>query len=174
MEGVDDGNKKDEVFVEVPSSKLNGDFFSGSVVNLSCKSLAEYQIKLLSKGLKFSPTPSDIDKNQLKLDIEEFKKKMKLKWYFRDNNNNDSSSSSNYANTNNPPFYIKSGWNPSRTDPILESYLSLLKKETFSIVPEGRNCSNLSIGERQALHELRSDKNIVIKEADKGSAMVVF
>ena len=52
--------------------------------------------------------------------------------------------------------------------------LSLLKKEALSIVPEGRNFSNLSTGERQALHELRSVKNIVIKEADKGSAVVVW
>ena len=99
---------------------------------------------------------------------------MRLKWYFRDNNNNDSSLSSSYANTNNPSFYSKSCWNPPRADPILESYLSLLEKEALSIVPEGRNFSNLSTGERQALHEHRSDKNIVIKEADKGSAVVVW
>ena len=91
IEEVDDGDNKDEVFVKVPSSRLTGVFVSGSVVNLSCKSLTEDQIKLLSRGLKFSPTPRDIDKSQLKLDIEEFKRKMRLKWYFRDNNNNDSS-----------------------------------------------------------------------------------
>ena len=56
----------------------------------------------------------------------------------------------------------------------MESYLSLLEKEALTIGPEGRNFSNLSIGERQALHELRSDRNIVIKKADKGSAVVVW
>ena len=34
--------------------------------------------------------------------------------------------------------------------------------------------SNLSIGEQQALYDLKSDKTIVIKEADKGSAVVVW
>ena len=44
----------------------------------------------------------------------------------------------------------------------------------MSIAPQGRNFSNLSIGERQALYDLKSDKTIVIKEADKGSAVVVW
>ena len=44
----------------------------------------------------------------------------------------------------------------------------------MSIVPEVRNFSNLSIGDRQALYDLKSDKTIVIKEADKGSAVVVW
>ena len=39
---------------------------------------------------------------------------------------------------------------------------------------EGRDFSNLSIGERQTLYDLKSDKTIVIKEADKGSAVVVW
>ena len=99
---------------------------------------------------------------------------MRLKWYFRDNNKKDSSLGSRYANTNNPSSYSTSGWNPPRAHPILESYLSLLEKEALSIVPKGRNFCNVSTGERQALHELRSDKDIVIKEADKGSAVVVW
>ena len=41
--------------------------------------LTEGQIPLLSLGLKFLPTPRDFDKSQLKLDIEEFKRKMRLK-----------------------------------------------------------------------------------------------
>ena len=44
----------------------------------------------------------------------------------------------------------------------------------MSVSPEGRNFSNLSIGERQALHDLKSNKTVVIKETDKGSAVVVL
>ena len=101
-----------------------------------------------------------------------------LKWYFRDNSNEGNSfGSSNRSNANSqygPSFYVKSGWNPPRADPILQSYLSLLESEVISVTPEGRNFSNLSIGERQALYDLKSDKTIVIKEADKGSAVVVW
>ena len=35
-------------------------------------------------------------------------------------------------------------------------------------------CKNLTSKERQALYDLREDKNIVIKGADKGSAAVVW
>ena len=179
-EEIDDGDKKEDVFVEVPSSRLAVVFVSGSVVNLSRMILMEYQTKLLSRGLKFSPTPRDIDKSQLKLDVVEFKRKMRLKWYFRDNNDNTNGViGSNYANNSNdnnndPSFYIKSGWNPLRADPILESNVSLLEKEALPIRLEGSNFRNLSTGERQVLYELRSYKNIVIKEADKGSAVVVW
>ena len=44
----------------------------------------------------------------------------------------------------------------------------------MSIAPQGKNFSNLSIGERQALYDLKSDKAIVIKETDTGSAVVVW
>ena len=97
---IDVGDNQEEAFTEVPGSRLTGVFVSGSVVNLSCKILTEDQIKLLSRGLKFSPTPRDIDKSQLKLDIEEFKRQMKLKWYFRDNSNDDSSLGSSCTDNN--------------------------------------------------------------------------
>ena len=123
-EEVDVGDNQGEVFTEVPGSRLTGVFVSGSVVNLSCKRLTEDQIKLLSRGLKFKVKV----KVQLKLDIEEFKRQMRLKWYFRDNNIDDSSLGSscpdnnNHYNNNGPCFYIESGWNPPRADPILETY----------------------------------------------------
>ncbi len=44
----------------------------------------------------------------------------------------------------------------------------------MSVSPEGRNFSNLLFGEMQALGELKSDRRIEIKEADKGSAVVVW
>ena len=68
-------------------------------MNLSCKNLAEEQIKILSGGLKFLRTLRDVDKSQLKLGVEEFKTKIRLKWYFRGyKSNNDDSFSSSYAN----------------------------------------------------------------------------
>ena len=44
----------------------------------------------------------------------------------------------------------------------------------MSISPEGKNLSNLSPSEKLSLKQLKSDRNIVIKEADKGSAVVVW
>ena len=53
-------------------------------MNLLKKALSGADIVPLTKGLKFSPTPTDIDKAQLKVDLETFKRKMRLRWHFRD------------------------------------------------------------------------------------------
>ena len=150
------------------NGRLTGRFVSGNVVNLSRKELSAEDISLLSKGLKFSPTPTDIDKAKLKEDLEAFKRRMRLRWHFRDNE--DSFSEDNNDNK----FRIKSSWQPPKEDPVLENYLSLLEKEVMSVSPEGKNFSNLSPSEQLSLKQLKSDRNIVIKEADKGLAVVVW
>ena len=150
------------------NGRLTGRFVSGNVVNLSRKELSAEDISLLSKGLKFSPTPTDIDKAKLKEDLEAFKRRMRLRWHSKDNE--DSISEDNNENK----FRIKSSWQPPKDDPVLENYLSLLEKEVMSVSPEGKNFSNLSPSEQLSLKQLKSDRNIVIKEADKGSAVVVW
>ena len=64
---------------EEENGRLTGVFVSGNVVNLSRKTLSEGEVKLLSRGLKFSPTPRDIDKGQLKADLDALKRRMRLK-----------------------------------------------------------------------------------------------
>ena len=44
----------------------------------------------------------------------------------------------------------------------------------LAVSPEGKNFPNLSFEEREAFRILKSDRSIVIKEADKGSAVVVW
>ena len=44
----------------------------------------------------------------------------------------------------------------------------------MSVSPEGKNFSNLSFSEQLSLKQLKSDKNIVIREAGKGSVVVVW
>ena len=150
--------------------RLNGRFVSGNVVNLSRRQLSEAEIQLLSKGLKFSPTPTDIDRAKLKSDMEAYKRRMRLIWHFRNQQDKDG-----YDNCNtNYKFRPKSTWQPPRNDPVLENYLSLLEKEVLSVSPEGNNFSNLSHSEHLSLQQLKSDRNIVIKEADKGSGIVVW
>ena len=140
-------------------------------MNLSRRGLSEEDVSLLSKGLKFSPTPTDIDKAKLKEDLEAYKRRMRLRWHFRNNTDSDSQDASdNNSNT----FRIKSTWQPPKDDPVLENYLSLLEKEVLSVSPDGKNFSNLSSCEQLCLKQLKCDRNIVIKEGDKGSAVVVW
>ena len=146
---------------EDENGRLVGRFVSGSVVNLSRRELSEEDVSLLSKGLKFSPTPTDIDKAKLNEDLEAYKRRMRLKWHFRNNEEE-------FVPDENANFRPKSTWQPPKDDPVLENYLSLLEKEVMSVSPEGKNFSNLSSSEQLSLKQLKSDRNIVIKEADKG------
>ena len=53
-------------------------------------------------------------------------------------------------------------------------YLSELEEEILRIDEAGQNYHNLSEAEREALQDLKYDKNIVIKPAAKGSAIVIL
>ena len=70
------------------------------------------------------------------------------------------------------PFRKKSKFNP-KGDAAIEMYLSRLEEEILSL-DEKISYSNLTKGERNALHLLRDDLSIIIKEADKGSLVVVW
>ena len=100
-------------------------------MNLSHRTLSEVEISLLSKGLKFSPTPTDLGKAQLKADLDVFKRRMRLRWFFRD-------SESNPLDIKISKFRCKSSWNPPTSDPLLESFLSQLEKEVLSITTDGK------------------------------------
>ena len=44
----------------------------------------------------------------------------------------------------------------------------------MSVSPEDKNFNNLSSSEQLSLKQLKSDSNMVIEEADKGSVVVVW
>ena len=70
------------------------------------------------------------------------------------------------------PFKKKSKFNP-KWDAAVEMYLSRLEEEILSL-DEKISYSNLTKGERNALYLLQDDPSIIIKDADKGSAVVVW
>ena len=67
------------------NDRLVGYFSSENVFNLSHKVLSETEIRVLSKGLQFVPTPSKIDEVVLRKDFDEFRRRMRNKWHFREN-----------------------------------------------------------------------------------------
>ena len=145
--------------------RIVGRFVCGKAVNLSQRAISDEEIRLLSKGLMLSPVPVEIDGAKMRQGMEEFKQRMRLRWYFKDKKNE--------INDYNK-FKPKSSWNPPKDDPLLESYLSLLEKKVLSLSPESKSFPNLSSSELYALKSFKSDYNVVIKEADKGSAVVVW
>ena len=70
-------------------------------------------------------------------------------------------------------FKKKSKLNPKRKDAAIEIYLSRLEEEMFSL-DKKLNYSKLTKEERQAIYSLRDDTSIIIKEADKGSGIMVW
>ena len=71
------------------------------------------------------------------------------------------------------PFKKKSKFNP-KGDAAIEMHLSRLEEEILSL-DEKISHSNLTKGEGNALYLLRDDASvIIIKEADNGSAVVVW
>ena len=125
--------------------------------------MSESEISLLSKGLKFIPTPKSVNRVKLKEELEVFGRKLRLKWHFR---NEESTGLFN-------PFRRKSKFNPKGKDAAIEIYLSRLEEEILGLDTK-LSYSNLSREEKQAMQSLRDDSSIVIKEADKGSAVVVW
>ena len=62
---------------------MKGYFCSKAVFNLSRKVLMETEIRVLEKGSGFASTPTRINESDLKRDFNEFSRKVRCKWYFR-------------------------------------------------------------------------------------------
>ena len=63
--------------------RIEGNFVSDYVFNLSQKTLSPLEIKVLEKRLGFSPTPSLINEVDLRRDISDFWRKMRCKCFLR-------------------------------------------------------------------------------------------
>jgi hypothetical protein len=127
-------------------------------------------LKLLSKGLKFTPLPPALNRLNLKESINNFARSLRLSEYFHGRDVDDNLESPPIPNK----FRKKSSWNPPpNRDKFLDVYITLVEKEIMSS-PEQKAFPNLAKEERQALKELKNNKNIIIREADKGSAVVLM
>lgn len=71
-------------------------------------------------------------------------------------------------------FREKSTRTPKEVDPALDLFLKTLENRILSIKADGYNYSNLTVDEKLALRNLKGYADIVIKGADKGSAIVVW
>ena len=67
------------------------------------------------------------------------------------------------------PFRTKSKWDPPRETVEIEGYLSRVK-ERLDNLDTLKVTDNLSVAESRALGDLSNNPNLVIKNADQGSA----
>ena len=154
---------------EMCDGRLKGKFVSKNVINLSKRNLSENEISLLSKGLNFIPTCNKVDVARLKMELEQFGRMLRLKWHFRDDKRDIPIN----------PFKTKSTFNPRNKDAAIEMYFYSLEEKLLKIEAQKTYLTkdifnNLTKGERDALCNLKNDKTIVIKGADKGSTVVVW
>lgn len=132
---------------------------STKIINLSRKQLTDTEQKILEKGLKFTPTPEKENSQELKEDLFEFERKLRLAEYFFGTEDPDISIVRNESNFI-PPKNRNASLENLQNTPTAKSHTNI-------------RC-NVSLAERNAIKSLTNDKSVVIKEADKGGAVVIM
>ena len=154
--------------------------------------LTTCQIDLLSKGLTFCPTPGQQELSHTRSDLDRFHRSLRLHHFFNPPEEEGTWTLSKSQNTNtqrvftpsdlstrdsegfdNHKFHNKSTWNPKGPS-ALEAFASCNETQIYSDTKYRRPKDNLTLSERKALKELKSLSHIVIKPADKGSAVVLL
>ncbi|PFX23613.1 hypothetical protein AWC38_SpisGene11822 [Stylophora pistillata] len=167
----DDGNFEDVSTVagdNVPSESLyavNGDSYASRAAH---RTLSEQELRILSKGLKFFPTPTNVNKTELITDIKQWGRRMRLREYFGNDDN------SNTELDDDITYKKPSSWTPSPgRDLALDCYLNGVERAILQHTPYNMLRSNITRLEREAIKSLIRDSGIVIFQADKGEAVVV-
>lgn len=150
-------------------------------MNLSNKTLNDHEYRLLGKGLKFCPKPKHHDEIQLKQDMYEFTRRLRLKEFFS-SSSEDSDDEKDCAATaeqnGNPSKYSKGSTStfipPAGRDSTLDFYIEAVTHDVLQNNKRYKYRSNLSPVEQEALKSLRQDDTIVIKKSDKSSIVVVM
>lgn len=130
--------------------------------------LTKSQIKLLSKGLTFIPTVTSASKmkGEFKNDLKRYHRKIKLALYFEEEEEERTVEKFVYPSDWTPPLHNL----PPELDILINKDLNFIDKE-YKLLKE---LNNLSIEEKRALKDLKTNKQIIIKPADKGSMVVIM
>ena len=173
---VNSNNNNDDLLF-LPGTTL------GPVINLSSFQLTPTMITLLSKGLNFCPSPNAPDRYELRKDLDKFHVTLRRKLFFGkrlDSTPEDLQSSTlinDISFIDEGPFdYYKfsnpSTWNPKGPHQF-ESFVTLNEHLLNECQLDPPSQHNLSREEQRALADLTKAQNIIIKPADKGSAVVI-
>ncbi|CAN7948048.1 unnamed protein product [Ixodes hexagonus] len=156
---------------QIPSSvcpNMESQSLNTNIVNLSSVDLSAEEKTLLSKGLSFCPTTGHFGEFDLLRDLDNFARNLRLREYFHDKTN---------SSHNHMPWRSTTGWTPSpNRDKCLDIYIEAVQRDIMRAYgernPKVRN--NLTSLERNCLRSLSARKEITIKPADKGGAIVVL
>ena len=156
------------------------------IINLSSRVLTHNEIQILGKGLKFCPTQLVTDAGESRKDLDDFHKRLRTKQFFEKSNLSRNGKTtqlkskpltgkmSPYGNcTDFLKLKRKSTWRPPTGSANLETFISVNEMELGKSHHPRNPKQNITTGERQAIKTLSNNKEIVIKPADKGGAIVV-
>ena len=155
-------------------------YTENNVVNLSNHVLTVEELNLLTKGMNFCPTPLDLDPGDLRTDLDQFHRRLRLLAKFENSPTEDSdlltTEQQNHCTYafESSKFKKKSTFNPPGP-PALEAMI-LTNEIALNKRPEPKHpkLTNISREERKAIKTLTENPNIIIKPADKGSAVVIL
>ena len=135
------------------------------IINFSGHQLNCNEISILRKNTKFCPIPISFNTMVEKNDVSIFCGKLKLAEFFYD-----------CSDSNNDESFVKpkSFFSPpsGRLDSLDATMMTLKGMPTPAIKTVKKY--NVTLSERQAIESLSNNKNLVIKEADKGVAVAVI
>ena len=135
--------------------------------------LSDSEKSVLSKGLNFVPISKKPDKLSVKQDVEKFLRRVQLKAFFHDKKDDSNISNEDTFET---LQVRKSKWTPPEGQFASLDFFIKKSRHDINKLKFNRNTkfSNLSSEEWSALKSLKKRKDIVIKAADKGGAVVVW
>ncbi len=147
---------------------MNNERINPKVINLSREPLSKDEIRLLEKGLKFTPTPRSTP-DKLKCDVIEFCRKLRLAEEFYKDEDEDELQEEEVR----PLVKNKSRYQGRKgRNNTLDTYITFL--ENFPTEQVQRQITNLKPSEQRGLGKLMNRKDIIIKEADNGGAVVIM
>ena len=114
-------------------------------------------MQVLEKGLDFAPIQKSINESELKKDFEEFSRRLRIRWNFKDHPSEDFSDKL--------AFCPKSNWKPSPGHPGMVLFLSQFEKEIFNgLLNDSISVpSNMSKEEWEALSGLADEQEYCYK-----------
>ena len=135
--------------------------------------LSDSEKSVLSKGLNFVPISKKLDEFSVKQDVEKFLRRVQLKAFFHDKEDDSNTSDKDTFET---LQVRKSKWTPPEGQfASLDFFINKCRHDINKLnFHRNTKFSNLSSEERAALQNLSKRKDIIVKAADKGGALVVW
>ena len=153
---------------------MNDINYVNGIVNLSKHTLTKSETGVLSKGLGFCPTAGAPDIGNMIQDLDTFKRITRLNLFFQ-GSNEDSEVRDTQSGV---PFEHKSLKPKSTFNPVgpfqLETMFYSIEQDLHRLKYRQSRKKNLNKVEYQSIKSLKNNPDIIIKPADKGSAIVLL